>query len=118
MERIHLVIKDSPWKFIIPLHPVQLSQQTIIAQISAIHLQSQMQLNDLQEWLEPQRHYDLQLENSDPNGPVAVVTARLDQLDRHTHQDLLSLSFTPIRGLDELEEYVNYRRQKEQDLFS
>ena len=118
MERIQLVIHDSPWKFLLPLVPVQISQQTIVAQISALQLQNQMSLTDLQEWLEPQRSYDLQMENSDQHGSVAVVTARLEQVEKSSQNDYLSLNFQPLKGLEDLEEYVNYRRRHELDRFS
>lgn len=116
MEFIQLVISDPPWKFIIPLQPVQVHQHTIVVRISHGHLKNQMSLDDLQEWLELERSYDLHLESrNDSSGPIAIVQARLEQLDRQGLKDHLELTFHPVRGLEDLEEYVNYRRAKNID---
>lgn len=110
MESIHLIIHDTPWRFLIPIQAIDISRISISASFHAERMQGQISSVDLAEWLRLERQYELQIEGQDDDSPLAMVHVRLLDINHDPASEQVLLKFQPVRGLEELEEYVNFRQ--------
>lgn len=110
MEDAHLIVHDSPWRWMIPAQIREANLQDITLQLSQDKLPQVFLLEELATWLEVYQQYIIQIDVRQESCPIVVMTCTLDTIEYNKQSESALLHLKPIRAIDDYQEYLDFKK--------